>query len=319
MADAKTIGLRWTMRVLVLLLVLCGLGWLGWSATWVVSQNEKGVVLTFGKVTRTAPPGIHLLLPWPLETMVRVQTSVVRTMPIGFKMSDRARNMPPTPGELQWLTGDTNIVEQKGMVLYTVKDPVAYLFGVSDFPDGRPKDRLIRKATEEVLSRLVATMSIDEVLSTGQTRLQGLARKEVQEMLDAFGSGIHVTAVNIIEVGAPVRVIGAFNDVSSARADKERQVSEAQGYANQTRPRARAAANKALRAAETYRNDMLNRARGAAAAFLKLEQEVSRGGELAWQRLRLDALQRIFAKLRTIVVQPKGDGARTRLVLPADR
>ncbi|MFH0945918.1 MAG: FtsH protease activity modulator HflK [Planctomycetota bacterium] len=317
MAEPKTTRVRWTVRALVLLLVLGGLCWSGWSAVWVVRQNEQGVVLTFGKVSRTVPPGIQLLLPWPLQTLVRVQTSVVRTMPVGFKMSDRARNMPPTPVELQWLTGDTNIVEQQAIVLYTVKDPVDYLFGVSDFPDGRPRDRVIRKATEEVISRLVAAMPIDEVLSTGKTRLQLEARKEVQEMLDSFGAGFEVTAVNIIEVAAPARVIGAFNDVSSARADMERQVSEARGYANQTRPRARAAANNTLRAAETYRNEVLNRARGAATAFLRLEQEVRRQGDLAWQRIRLDALQRMFAKVRTIVVQPSDGNARTRLVLPA--
>ena len=305
---------------LALLLVSMGgaLGWLGWSATWVLAQNERGVVLTFGEVTRTVPPGIHITLPWPIETVIPVRTTEVRTMPVGFKMSDRARNnTPPSAEEVQWLTGDTNIVELQAMVLYTIKDPVDYLFGVSDFPDGRPRDRAVRKSTEAVLSRLMATMPIDEVLSTGKARLQSGALDQVQATLDSFRSGIQVSAINIIDVSAPLRVIDAFNDVSSARADKERKVSEAHGYGMQVRPRSRAAANRKLNDAEVYRNGVLNRARGAATSFLKLEQEVRKNPELAWQRIWLDAIQRMFSEARTIVVPPEDQGGRTRVVLPA--
>jgi len=317
MVDRTGASGRWLRLILLLLLAGGALFWLAWSSIWVVAQNERGVVLTFGQATRTVPPGFHVTLPWPIETMIPVRTSVVRTMPVGFKMSDRARNMAPTAEEVQWLTGDTNIVELQAMVLYTVRDPVEYLFAVSDFPDGRPRDRVVRKASEAALSELMAGMPIDVVLSSGKVVLQNQALSRTQALLDSLRSGIQISAVNIIEVSAPQRVIQAFNDVSSARADKERRISEAQGYGMQVRPRSRAVANQRLRDAEIYRDAVVNRARGAANSFLKLEQEVSKSPALGWERLWLDAVQRMLAEVRTIVVQPDGRGGRTRVVLPA--
>lgn len=307
-------------HLVALVVVLALIALLGRSMVWVIPQNQQGVVLTFGEATRTVPPGIHFTLPWPCETVRTVTTTDVRTMPVGFKFVDRAQNLPPSAEEVEWLTGDTNIVNLQATVLYTIKDPIDYLYGIRDV-DGEDEDSrvfAIRKVTEAALSPLIARMPIDEVLSTGKTFLQTRARDLVQETLDRLGAGIQVTAVNIIEVSAPPRVIGAFNDVSSARADRERMVNEAQGYAMRIRPRSRATANKARRSAESYRNGVLNRAKGAASSFVKLEEEARKNPELFKSRTWLDTMERVLARMETIVVQPSGTGGRTRIVLPAD-
>ena len=52
------------------LLVLLGTP-LVWSAVFTVEAEEVGIVLTFGKYTRDAGPGLRFKWPWPIETVRR--------------------------------------------------------------------------------------------------------------------------------------------------------------------------------------------------------------------------------------------------------
>ncbi len=298
-----------------LLLVL--LAALLYSSTWVVRQDEQGVVLTYGRVSRVAQAGINFTLPWPLETMKRVNITQVRPMPVGFKMQDKVRNIPPSDDEVQWLSGDTNIVELQATVYYTVQDPVQYLFGMSDTGDGASRDYVVRRVSEAVLSGLIATMAIDDILTAGKASLSIESIGRVQEELDALATGLRVNAINVVEVSPPQDVIGAFNDVSTAKQDKARQTEEAQGYALRVKPRARATVNSLEQGARAYHSELLNRAQGAAASFGKLQEEVKKDPVLARQRLWFDAVERILARGRTIVVQPAQDGEVVTVYLEA--
>ena len=92
-----------------------------------VRQNEQGVVLRFGRAVRTYPAGMHFTWPYPVETLRRVRTTEMRTLPVGFKLRDQIRGVPSSSEERQWLTSDTNIVELKVVIQYRVKEPVRLL------------------------------------------------------------------------------------------------------------------------------------------------------------------------------------------------
>lgn len=286
-----------------------------WSGVWRINQNEQGVVLRFGQALRVVPPGIHFTLPWPFETLARVAVTEVRSMPVGFRLTDQVRNIAPLAEDTQWLSGDTNIVELQVMVLYTIRDPEAYLFGVSDFAGGRHRDFLIRKVTEAVLTEHVAATAIDEVLAGGKTRLQTKAGHAVQTALDELGLGVQISALNVIAADPPAAVIGAFNDVSSARADRARRINEARGYAMQLLPKARAEANRIVQEGDIYRTETMQRARGEARSFTKMLMQVNKQTYLARRRLWIDAVERMLSQGRKIVFEPAADGSAFRLYL----
>ncbi len=281
------------------------------TSVWTVSQNESGVVLRFGRAERVVPSGICMTLPWPMETLIRVATTEVRTMPIGFRLTARARGLKPTDEELQWLTGDTNIVELQATIQYTVSDPAEYLFGMADPVADEPRDFGIRKVGEAVFTALVAKRRIDDVLASGKVQLQIDAIDEVQALLDTLHLGVRVTSLNIVEVTPPAAVIGAFNDVSSAKADRERTITEARGDANRTLPVARAEANRMIRDAEIYRSDLLGRARGAARSFAELSREAASHPAVTRRRIWLEAMEKLLPRTTTKVIQPpSGDRPR---------
>lgn len=267
----------------------------------VVSQNEQGVVLRFGRVVAVRPAGIHVILPYPVETMRLVRTTEVRTMPVGFKLVDQLSGVPPTSADVQWLTGNTNIVEIQTVVQYVVRDPVQYLFRVADLSDGRRRDFVLRKIAESVLTALVAHMTVDDVLSVGKARLQEDARQAIQTRIETLGLGLQVVSVNIVENNPPPEVKAAFNDVSSARADRERMINEADGYAKELLPQARAQAQRTLQEAEIYRSKVVSTAKGAAHRFRALAAEVRAAPEVSKRRLWLEMVEQALSQAKIVI------------------
>jgi membrane protease subunit HflK len=276
-----------------------------------VPENETAVVTTFGRFSRIAPPGIRVTLPWPVERLTRVVTGEIRRMPVGFRMTDRLRSLPPRPEEVQWLTGDTNIVEIQTEVQYLVIDPVKYLFEVADLED-RPREFVLRKIAESVLTEAVARMPVDDVLSAGKARLQAVGLREIQRMVDEIGLGLQVQSVNIVEADPPAEVIAAFNDVSSAVADKQRRLNEADGYAKNLLPAARAEANRLMATADIYRSETVAAAKGDAESFDLLREKVAVAPEVSKRRIWLEALEEVLSRPRK-VVYPRRPGERFKV------
>ena len=70
--------------VTVVLAIL--LAWLLLSSYVIVGAREVGVVLRFGEFSRMLPPGFHLKLPRPFETVTRVQTTQVQSVSVNARM-----------------------------------------------------------------------------------------------------------------------------------------------------------------------------------------------------------------------------------------
>ena len=216
----------------------------GFASTWTVRQNEEGIRLRFGRPVGVVSGGLHVTMPYPIERIVRVPTTEVRVVQVGVVVDpDTHESLPrrAVEGEAHWLTGDTNIVELRADVLYTVTDPVAYLYGFAASEEGTTHEGLIRATSEAVLTRLLAGTTIESTLATGKIEL---SRRGMQRDPGAprRAPGGRAALGPEHRRGQPAfdRVIRAFNDVSSAKADRERLLAEAEGILGTVLPRARA-------------------------------------------------------------------------------
>ena len=304
--DGRRFGLRLRAWYVLPLLFIALIAHVAVTGVWVVQQNEQGVVLRFGRVRSVLPAGMHFILPYPLETMRLVRTTEVRTMSVGFgHHEDDQLGQAELEEEVQWLTGDTNIVEMQTAIQYIIKSPVDYLFRVADFSDGQPRDVALRKAAESVLTFLVARMKVDDVLSSGKARIQEESRVQIQELVDDMGLGLQVVSVNIVADNPPPNVIAAFNDVSSAKADRQRLMNVADGYAKDLLPRARAQANRIRQEAEIYRSEVVNAAHGAAQRFVALAEQVRTSPQVSKERMWLEMVEKTLSRARMIVYPRK--------------
>ena len=108
----------------------------GWSMFYRVDASDEGVVLRFGRKVATVPPGLHVKIPWPIDTVYKVPVQRIQTLEFGFETSRAGRKTlyaPKTTEDLavaEMLTGDLNLGHVEWIVQYRVKDPMDFLFKI---------------------------------------------------------------------------------------------------------------------------------------------------------------------------------------------
>jgi len=123
------------------------------SGFYMIGPGERGLVLTFGRLTSQSDPGLHYRLPFPVQSHDIVDISKVRSTEIGFRTE--AGVVRPVLQEAQMLTGDENIVEVQLFVQYLVQDPVEFLFYV------RNAEEVLTTSAEIALRSTVGQNTID--------------------------------------------------------------------------------------------------------------------------------------------------------------
>lgn len=255
--------------------------WLLFNCFVLVTEQQRGVVMRFGEVARIMQPGPHLKWPWPIERVIKVQATQIKTF------SDT----------VPVLTRDENIVTVEVNVQYRVDDPELYLFGTRD------ADQVLQQATLSAVREQVGRSDLDTVLSA-RSALSVSAREKLQEALDDYRTGLIVTELNLPNARPPEEVKPAFDDVNSAQQDKDRARSEAEAYASRIVPEARGQAARVRTVAEGYKTASIARATGDAERFSLLVEQYQAAPEVTRKRLWLETVQQVLADNRTIV----GDG-----------
>lgn len=257
-----------------------------------VTEQERGVVSRFGAYSRSLNPGLHLKMPWPIESSQTVAAtkinSVSRTVPV--------------------LTNDENIVQVTVNVQYRIKDPKQYLFGT------RSADDVLEQATLSAIREQVGQNTLDTVLGS-RGALAVAARTNLQQSLDAYRTGLAVTELNMPNARPPEEVKPAFDDVNSAQQDKDRLISLAEAYKAKVVPEARGEAAKLRTTAEGYRQSVIANAQGDAARFNEIVPAYKAAPEATRKRMWLDAVSEVIAKNKVLV---SGD-SKPILYVPNDR
>ena len=275
-----------------------------WSAWFTVQPEETGIVQRFGKVVRTAGPGLHFKLPYGIETIRTVPTARVLKEEFGFRTTTVA-----TPGrrtqyadnkayktESLMLTGDLNVIDVQWIIQYRIEDPVRFLFYVRETP------KTIRDITESVMRRVVGNRLGSDVLTVGRVEVSSEAKAEIQKILTDYETGVRLVTVELQDVTPPDAVKPAFNEVNEARQDRERTINQAQEQANKEIPKARGVAAQSISQAEGYALERVNRASGEANRFNAILDEYTRAPEVTRRRLYLESLAGFLAEMKGVYI-----------------
>ncbi|MBU1247297.1 MAG: FtsH protease activity modulator HflK [Proteobacteria bacterium] len=277
-------------------LVVLGL-WL-LSGVFMVDAPERGVVKLFGEFNREVGSGIHYHAPFPIESAETPNVDQVQRIEIGFRSSGGERNFQQgqsrsVPDESLMLTGDENIVDVQFSVQYRIKSARDYLFNV-DQPD-----LTVIAAAEAAMREVVGKNKIDDALTDDKERIMHETEVLMQSILDSYGSGIDIDAVQMQNVHPPDAVSDAFKDVTSAKEDKARLKNEAEAYEQDILPKSRGLAEAMVRSAEAYKESKILAAQGDASRFSAVLHEYNKAKDVTSKRLYLETMERILSNPET--------------------
>ena len=278
--------------------LLVGALWLAWGL-YVVRPEQEAVVRLLGRVVAPAvAPGLHWRPPWPITRLNKVKISEAKRLSVGFDLADEASGRQPPPGRSHFLTGDQNIVNIQVVVQYCVERPATYLFRAAQI------EQVVAAVVERELTRAVQGQTVDWVLTTGRAELQDTVRREAGRQLAAYDVGVRLLSTNVRAAYPPAEVSDAFKAVAGARADRDRIIDQAQGYANEVVEQALGQADKERSDAEAYRAQVVAEAEGDAARFRQVYQEYARAPQVTRKRLYLETMELLTPRMKVIVAEP---------------
>ncbi|KPL69414.1 peptidase [Erythrobacter sp. SG61-1L] len=242
--------------------------WLAFSMVHQLGPKEQGVVTTFGKYSSTIGSGISLTLPWPIQDVHVEQVSEIRIFQI-----------PEGDAEKLMLTGDQNLVNLSYLVRWSIKDLKQYRFQLAE------PENTVREVAEAAMRASVAEEPLDSVFSgEGRSNIETNVRRRMQEVLDAYRSGVQIHGVEIRKTDPPSEVEEAFKAVSAAQQ-------EAETYKNQ---------------AEAAAQQVLARAQGDAAAFDKVYEQYRLAPEVTRRRMYYETMERVLSRTDKTIVEANG-------------
>jgi len=289
--------------------LIAGLLLLAWIASgfYIVVEGQRGVVLTFGKYSKTTNAGLHLRFPYPIQSHEIVELTSVRTVELGYRNNVKTKVLR----ESLMLTDDENIIDIQFAVQYILKDPEDYLFR------NRNPEETVRQAAETGFREVVGKSKMDFVLYEGREQVAIAAQKLMQEILDRYATGIAISRVTMQNAQPPEQVQAAFDDAVRAKQDLERQKNEGQAYYNDVVPKARGAASRLMEEAEGYRQRVVANAEGESARFRSVVVEYNKAPGVTRDRLYLDTMQQILSSTSKIMVDARAGSQM--LYLPLDK
>lgn len=290
-------------NVLIVLLLL----FFFFSSWFTVSPEEVGVILRFGKFTRTVDPGLNFKIPFGIERVIKVPVERQLKQEFGFRtLQADVRTQYSTrrfEDESLMLTGDLNAAQVEWIVQYRVKDAFQYLFRV------RRTEQTFRDICEAVMREIIGDRTVSEVLTIGRQEIATLAEVKMQELADQYETGIKVEQVVLQDVNPPDEVKASFNEVNEAQQEKEKLINQAYSEYNKVIPRAEGEALKVIEEAKGYALERVNEAQGDALRFTALYEEYAKAREVTRQRMYLETLNDVLNKVgRKLITDDEAAG-----------
>ena len=261
-----------------------------------VDAAERGIILRFGRHVDTTLPGLHWHMPWPIETKQIVNTAAIQSFTEQTRM----------------LTSDENLVDINMEVQFRSANALDFAFNVF-----KPEDTL-KEVSESAIREVIGRSRLDSVLESGRLDIVTRTQELIQRTLDAYKTGLEVTAVNLQDVRVPNEVAPAQADAIKAREDREGKSLAAQAYSNDLVPRARGNAARQVLDAQAYKAKKVADAEGEAERFVKLLAEYERAPGVTRERLYIETIERVLRSSRKVLLDTKGDGGNL-VYLPIDK
>ncbi len=283
------------------LAVLGAWSYFGW---YTLEPGQAAVILQFGRYQRTEmEPGLRWHLPPPVQSHVVVNVASINKEEFGVRTPDAAdaadESTQASAGRgVSMQTSDANIVQVGFVVQYRIKDAFQSRYRIAV-----PRE-VLRDTAEASVRSAVGRNTIDAVLREKKGIVEREALDELQARLDRYEAGLDVLGVDLQDVQPPEPVRAAFDDVLGASQDRDRAVNEAEGYANEVLPRARAEAIEQIESARGYRDSTIAVATGEAERFRALAAEYAKAPEVIRTRLFLETMEQVLPQVQTYIVEP---------------
>lgn len=287
--------------------ILAGLVLLGLNSYYTLGNAQEAVIERFGKmIGMKSDAGLHFKLPF-IDRAIVYNTNEIISLQYGYRVSKEptkksAAEYSEAPLEADVLTKGSYLINIGAVIQYRITDPVAYHYQVDD------QEYTIRLAFESVLRANLQNQMLDDAL-VNKDQIAREIMPDLNSKLNIYHLGITLTDVKLTDVLLPDQVQFAYDDVNIASNEKDSFKSNADKYANENLPKARAEAYKKIQAAEAYKAEKIAQAKGDTENFNRVYNEYISAKDVTKERLYIETMEKILSKVKSkYILDQSGEG-----------
>ncbi len=280
----KELG-RWLPLIVLVILFAA---WLS-SGFYQLGPGQEGVLLRFGQIVATVPPGSHYHWPYPIEQVEAVDVGRNRRLVLGYGGSDDTLN----PGRL--LTTNGEVVDIRYAGDYRIANPQEYLFA-----NANPQQYLAYILTTAV-RKVTQGMSSDQLLSAPHDVLEQEILKAAQQLMENSHSGLQLQGVQVIEITHPNTLDKEYQAIEQARKAAQAEADKVKAEGQKSLLAAKAAADKMRSQAQVEAEQILGKAKGDSARFDAAYRAYQTDPQVMGTEMYLQALQDAWRKAGRVV------------------
>ncbi len=295
MSERKIPQLKLSFRSIVIIGLIVFVLYIISTGVYTVKETEQAVIQTFGKHTDTTGPGLHVKLPWPIQSVSILPVQITQKMELGY-YQDVDGTYHSDEEDSIMITGDMNVVNIDFFLEFKISNPATYLFSSED-----PNEVLKNLMMSSVRS-VVGTKNIDDVLTTGKYEIQNEVQEMLMEKLDENDIGIQIIDVKVNDSEPPTEEVAkAFRDVETAKQEKDMLLNQAVEYRNRKIPEAKAKADQLIKDAEAKKAARIAEAQGLYDRYAAVYEEYKNFPDLSRTRMFLEVLESSFPNINVII------------------
>ena len=276
------------------------------SGFYTVQPDEQGIEIVFGKYYDSSEPGLRYNFPSPVGDVIKVKIAAVNREDVGLKdKTEKIRGQSMLKKEDGYmLTGDENILGVSFEVMWKVSDSYAFLFNVRE----NAGDITVANAAESAMRDVIGQSPMSFILKgEGRAYISTATHDLLQKTLDFYKMGIDILAIQVKSIEPPEAVINSFRDVQSAKADKEMEINQAEGYSNDILPKSRGEAESIIQEALSYKQEVISKAQGDASRFESIYYQYKAAPCVTRKRMYLEYLEKILKSSDKFILMGKSN------------
>jgi len=269
------------------------------SGIRVVETGNVALVLRFGQLVGDTPeeqvhePGLLLAFPYIIDEVIQVPTDRVMEQSITTYYTDADAR---TRDGAYLITGDQNIATLSASVKYVVSDPVKYALNVNQV------ESIINGCVSSSMLSQAAATDVDLLLTSGKEQFASKALEQAAQKLEATGTGVRLTSLELTQVHMPQEVHDIYDKVNSATVNASTKLENANNYRATLIPYAQGEAAKEIAAAKSEYATATAAANAALTEFWGVLEEYQQNPQLVKTRLYTTKMTQILGSIGQIKV-----------------
>ena len=298
----------WSMKLIrqIIPYSVIAIAALFWISTGIVQVEsyQEAAVYRFGVLQeKTLKPGLHFVLPAPIDKVEYYDTQKINKVSIGYVAKEDTDNLwTADHGKNEYmllLDEGKELVSVNLKIEYKISDLYSYVTETN-----APASILEAHAYDLITQRIIVT-DLQSLLAIDRAEFTAAFKEDLSEMLNEHNIGIEVVSVLMESIHPPMSVAPSYEAVMSAGIDAETIIIQAENAKNIQIQNAQAQKNETISKAEAEHYSKVATATASVSEF-NASVAASKDNKDAYRYYKyLDALTQAYGKSNLILV---GDG-----------